>query len=58
LLMPEDMLIRRMRSRGGFDPYDQDEVRNLAEEFQVSTQAILIRLSVLGLVTAGQDSPW
>jgi Zn-dependent peptidase ImmA (M78 family) len=52
LLMPADMLEREVQRRGGLDVYDQDDVLELAGEFQVSTQALLIRLNMLGLAPA------
>ena len=52
LLMPRDLLDAHLRRRGGLDIYDQDDVRRLADDFEVSTQALLIRLSTLDLPLA------
>lgn len=57
LLMPEEMLSRHLDAHGGIDPYDQAAVHQLADAFQVSTQAMLIRLGVLNLAPP-QDSPF
>lgn len=49
LLMPAK-LVRAQVARFGKGPLLEDEVRELAREFQVSEQAMTIRLSALGLI--------
>lgn len=49
LLMPAK-LVRSRVSQFGKGPMLEDEVRQMAHEFQVSEQAMTIRLSVLGLI--------
>jgi Zn-dependent peptidase ImmA (M78 family) len=49
LLMPAK-LVRAHVARFGKGPLLEDEVRELAREFQVSEQAMTIRLSALGLI--------
>jgi Zn-dependent peptidase ImmA (M78 family) len=50
LLMPETMLHDAVRRRGGIDPDDERQIKELAKLFGVSTHALLIRLSTLGYV--------
>lgn len=49
LLMPENML-RRIINNQPLDAFDEGAVRRLAAQFGVSTQAITIRLTKLGLI--------
>jgi Zn-dependent peptidase ImmA (M78 family) len=49
LLMPESILIEKARNQ----PLDDDKViKELAKNFGVSVQALTIRLTILGLITA------
>jgi len=57
LLMPQEMLVERLRKRGGLDLDDPSAVQGLAREFEVSTQAMIIRiLDLPHAVTANE--PW
>jgi Zn-dependent peptidase ImmA (M78 family) len=49
LLMPAK-LVRAHAARFGKGPLLEDEVRHLAREFEVSEQAMTIRLTNLGLI--------
>ncbi|MEA5576070.1 ImmA/IrrE family metallo-endopeptidase [Anabaena sp. UHCC 0451] len=49
LLMPESVLIEKVRN---LPPDDDKAVKELADEFAVSVQALTIRLTKLGLITA------
>jgi Zn-dependent peptidase ImmA (M78 family) len=49
LLMPEDYLRDDLRSKS-FDMYDEAAVRRLAQRYQVSVQALTIRLMELDLL--------
>ncbi len=49
LLMPEPML-RKVTKNQTLDAFDEGAVRRLAAQFGVSTQAITIRLTKLGLI--------
>jgi len=49
LLMPEDYLRNDLRDKR-FDMYDETAVRRLAQRYQVSVQALTIRLMELGLL--------
>ena len=49
LLMPESML-RKVTTNQPLDAFDEGAVRRLAAQFGVSTQAITIRLTRLGLI--------
>lgn len=49
LLMPEEML-RRATEHRIIDAFDDHAVKALAHRFQVSAQALIIRLSRLGLI--------
>lgn len=57
LLMPQEMLIERLRKRGGLDLDDPSAVQDLAKEFDVSTQAMLIRILDLPHAVTAND-PW
>jgi len=48
LLMPESKLLSEIKDRN-IDFEDDEDISNLAKDFGVSTQALLIRLSNLGL---------
>ncbi len=48
LLMPEDLLLSELRNHH-FDLGDEQGLRELADRFQVSAQAMSIRLSGLGV---------
>ena len=54
LLMPAEHLQRRLRDGVNLD--DPNSFRQLADEFGVSTQALLIRLSNLPFILVGNDS--
>jgi Zn-dependent peptidase ImmA (M78 family) len=57
LLMPQQMLVDSLRKRGGLDLDDLRAVQGLAKEFDVSTQALIIRiLDLPHAVTANE--PW
>lgn len=49
LLMPSKLLLEKVAKRGG-PPLFDDDVSSLAEEFQVSEQAMTIRLTTLGVL--------
>jgi Zn-dependent peptidase ImmA (M78 family) len=52
LLMPEKKIKQFVNQRltQGIDVEDSEELRDISEKFQVSKQALLIRLSKLGLI--------
>ena len=51
LLMPENVL-RRIIRQSPFDAFDERAVQRLAAQFEVSVQALTIRLTRLRLITA------
>lgn len=53
LLMPESMIRKSVTNLGGIDPFDQDLdiIEKLADQFEVSPQAMNIRLSTLGFLS-------
>jgi len=57
LLIPEHMLVERLRKRGGLDLDDAKAIQALANEFGVSSQALIIRILDLPHVVTSND-PW
>lgn len=57
LLMPEELVRECLAEEGvGFiDAFDEEGLRRLAARFQVSQQAITLRLKVLGLLYDGSE---
>lgn len=51
LLMPEDAM-RQCLEQQPVDAFDENTIHKLASEFGVSKQAVIIRLTRLGLITA------
>lgn len=51
LLMPE-VVLRQMIRQNPFDAFDERAVQRLAAQFEVSVQALTIRLTRLRLITA------
>lgn len=49
LLMPEQMIYQELKGRK-IDVYDEQSINGIAEQFGVSTQALTIRLTKLGLI--------
>ena len=50
LLLPRDMVADVLKKRGGLDPDDARAVREVADHFGVSPQALLIRLTSLNFL--------
>jgi len=48
LLLPSDLVARELARHVNLDLHDEDDVRALADRFEVSAQALSIRLAYLG----------
>jgi len=55
LLMPSELVVREVEHRH-FDLGDEDGLRGLAEAFQVSVQAMVYRLTNIGVLSAPPES--
>jgi Zn-dependent peptidase ImmA (M78 family) len=50
LLMPADFLIRDLSEMKSIDLSDENALKQIAKHYQVSTQALAVRLTALGFV--------